>query len=65
MGQNFGKDNESMVCRTNLLNQLGVTAPIVSLHKLMQIESSNLIGHDILSPFSLECQNLVEKSLRS
>ena len=32
IGQNLGEDNGSMVCRTKLLNQLGVTAPIESLH---------------------------------
>ena len=42
IGQHFGEDNGSMVCRTKLLNQLGVTTPIESLHNL--IEPSNLIG---------------------
>ena len=32
IGQNFGQDNGSMVCKIKLLNQLGVTAPIESLH---------------------------------
>ena len=50
IGQNLGKDNGSMVCRTKLLSQLGVTAPIESLHNL--IETLKLIGQDILSPFS-------------
>ena len=36
IGQNFGKDNESLVCRTKLLNQLGVTIPIESLHNLIE-----------------------------
>ena len=42
IGQSFGGDNGLMVCRTKLLNQLGVTAPIESLHNLFK--PSNLIG---------------------
>ena len=34
--QNFGEDNGSIVCRTKLLNQLGVTAPIESLQNLIE-----------------------------
>ena len=36
IGQSFGKENGSMVCRTKLLNQLGVTAAIESLYDLTE-----------------------------
>ena len=39
--QNFGEDNGSMVCRTKLLSQLGVTAPIESLHNLNETLKSD------------------------
>ena len=32
IGQNFGEDNGSLVCKAKLLNHFGVTAPIESLH---------------------------------
>ena len=41
IGQNFGEDNGSMVCRTKLLNQFGVTAPIESLHHLIETLKSD------------------------
>ena len=41
IGQHFGKDNGSLVCRTKLLNQLGVTAPIESLHNLIETLKSD------------------------
>ena len=41
VGQNFGKDSGSVVCRTKLLNQLGVTAPIESLHNLIETLKSD------------------------
>ena len=37
----LGKDNGSMVCRSKLLNQLGVTAPIESLHNLIETLKSD------------------------
>ena len=40
-GQNFGEDNGSMVCRIKLLNQLGVTALIESLHNLIETLKSD------------------------
>ena len=43
--QNFGKDNGSMVCRTKLLNQLGVTEPIESLHNLIETLKSDRPRH--------------------
>ena len=39
--QHFGKDNGSMVCRTKLTNQLGVTAPIESLYNLIETLKSD------------------------
>ena len=45
IGQNVGKDNGSMVCRTKLLNQLGVTAPIESLHNLIETLKSDRPRH--------------------
>ena len=50
IGQNIGEDNRSVVCKIKLLSQLGVSAPIESQYNL--IEPSNLIGQDILLPFS-------------
>ena len=41
IGQNFGNDNGSMVCRTKLLKQLGVTTPIESLHNLIETIKSD------------------------
>ena len=41
LGQYFGDDNGLLVCRTKLLNQLGVTAPIESLHNLIEILKSD------------------------
>ena len=37
----LGEDNGSVVGRTNLLNQLGVTAPIESLHNLIETLKSD------------------------
>ena len=45
IGQNLGKDNGSMVCRTKLLSQLGVTAPIESLHNLIETLKSDRPRH--------------------
>ena len=39
--QNFGEDDGSMVCRTKLLNQLRVTAPIENLHNLIETLKSD------------------------
>ena len=36
IGQHFGEDNGSMVCRIKLLNQLEISAPIESLHNLIE-----------------------------
>ena len=41
IGQNLGEDDGSMVCKTKLLNQLGVTAPIESLHNLIETLKSD------------------------
>ena len=45
IGQNLGKDNGSMVCRTKLLNQFGVTAPIESLQNLIETLKSDRPRH--------------------
>ena len=47
IGQNLGKDNGSMVCRTKLLSQLGITAPIESQHKLIKTLKSDRPRHSI------------------
>ena len=41
IGQNLGEDDGSMVCKTKLLNQLGVAAPIESLHNLIETLKSD------------------------
>ena len=43
--QNFCKDDGSMVRRTKLLNQLGVTALIESLHNLFETLNSDRSGY--------------------
>ena len=40
IGQNLVEDDGSMVCKTKLLNQLGVTAPIESQHNLLETLNS-------------------------
>ena len=45
IGQNLGEDNGSIVCKTKLLNQLGVTAPIESLHNLFETLKSDRPRH--------------------
>ena len=41
IGQSFGQDNGSIVCRTKLPNQLGLTAPIDSLYNLFETLKSD------------------------
>ena len=41
IGQSFGEHNVSMVCRTKLLNQLGVRTPIERLHNFIETLKSD------------------------
>ena len=45
IGQYFGKDDESMISRTKLLNQFEITAPIETLHNLIVTLKSDRPRH--------------------